>query len=83
MSKSIDWLEFWYAALNSPRGVVLAVSDTTLAKQRLYQARAKSGDPDLVGIAIRTSPVLPKEELWLIRQLPTTKPKVPSDGSQG
>lgn len=66
-----DWLEFWYAAQASQYGVVLAVSDIALAKSKLYQARSKSGDPALSGIQIRVSPVLPHEELWLVKETPS------------
>lgn len=69
----INWLEFWYEALNSPFGIVVAVSDIEAGKQRLYQARAKSGDPALSAIQIRVSPVSPLEELWLVRQHPEKK----------
>jgi len=65
-----NWLEFWYQALATPFGIVIAVSDVEAAKQRLYQARAKSGDPALSAIQIRVSPVSPSEELWLVRQHP-------------
>jgi len=66
-----EWLEFWYAALASKFGVVVAVSDIEHGKQRLYQARAKSGDAALAGIQIRVSPVLPREELWLVKEKPS------------
>jgi len=70
MTDHTDWLEFWYLALGSQFGIVLAVSDVELARQRLYQVRAKSGDPDLAGVTIRVSPVLPHEEIWLIKAAP-------------
>lgn len=72
-SVSINWLEFWYEALASQYGVVIAVSDVNAVKQKLYQARAKSGDPALSDIQIRVSPVSPTEELWLVRQHPQAK----------
>lgn len=80
MAGSIEWLEFWYAALASERGIVIAVSDVHNVKQKLYQARAAANDPDLAGIAIRTSPLLPKEELWLVKQTPVKKAS--PDGSK-
>lgn len=70
MGKVDSYLEFWYQAAASPRGIVLAVSDVSIAKQRLYQARSKANDPSLSGISVRTSPVLKDEELWLIKQVP-------------
>lgn len=64
----MDLLECWYQAAASRFGIVLAVSDPNAAKQRLYQVRAKAADPTLAGISIRVSPVLPNEELWLVKQ---------------
>lgn len=66
MSRPSQFLEDWYAALNSPYGVVIAVSDPAKAIQRYYQARAKSGDPDLQGLSIRRSPTEPNE-IWLVK----------------
>jgi hypothetical protein len=68
-----DLLEYWYQAFASKVGIVVAVSDVNAARQKLYQARTKSGDPDLDGVSIRVSPVLPTEELWLIKQPPKSK----------
>ena len=68
-------LEYWYLALGSPSGIVLAVSDVDRTRQRLYQVRVKAGDPDLEGISIRVSPVLPQEEIWLIKQAPKVTAK--------
>lgn len=47
----------WYQALAEPIGLLLEARDVNFAKQRLYQARAKLGDPDLAQVQIRTSPV--------------------------
>lgn len=69
--QDIDWLNFWYEAEAAQYGVVLAVSDVALAKAKLYQARAKSGDPALSGIQIRVSPESPDEELWLVKERPS------------
>lgn len=66
----IDWLSFWYQALASPLGVSLAVSDIDHAKQALYRARAAANDPQLSKLQLRVSPVLPKEELWIVKTFP-------------
>ena len=79
MTDRTKWLEYWYTALHSPLGVVLAVSDVPRAIQKLYQARQQSGDPELSGLSIRKSPLLPDEEVWLVKQ----QSKVSSDGTQG
>ena len=73
----VNWIEFWYEALGSKVGIVVAVSDVPKAIQRLYQARSKSGDPDLEGLSIRRSPVKPNEEVWLIHT------KENPDGQEG
>jgi hypothetical protein len=69
--QQIEWLQFWYDALASKRGVVVAVSDVALARAKLYQARAASGDPALSDLQCRISPVLPSEELWLVKGTPS------------
>ena len=72
----MNLLTFWYEALASKFGIVLAVSDPALAKARLYAVRKENGDPDLDAVSIRTSPLLPSEELWLVKQTkPATKQK--------
>lgn len=76
----VNWLEFWYEALVAEEGIVVAVSDVPKAIQRLYQARAKSGDPDLAGLAIRKSPTKPTEEVWLVKV--EAKAKEPPDGQE-
>jgi len=70
----MNWLEFWHLAAASQYGIVIAVSDVGRAKQLLYQARSKAGDPALSGIQIRVSPVLPNEELWLVKESPDAAP---------
>ncbi len=82
MADTTNWLEFWYEALGNEHGVVIAVSDVTKAIQRLYQARTKSGDPDLAGLSIRKSPVKPTEEIWLVHTVarPTTESKQNAEG---
>lgn len=67
MSKPDTWLDFWYQALGAKIGVVVAVSDVPKAIQRLYQVRAKAQDTALQGLQVRRSPVLPNEEIWLLK----------------
>lgn len=67
MTRDEEWLEFWYAALAARNGIVLSVTDVTQAKAKLYQVRKSSGDPDLMGLQIRTSPDAPDSELWLVK----------------
>lgn len=61
-------LEILYSALASQFGIVLAVDDPDRVKQALYRTRVKSGDPLLAGLQIRTSPICPKEELWIVKE---------------
>lgn len=75
--QTINWLEFWYAALHSQLGVVLAVSDPEHVRAKLYQARAKSGDRALEGLQLRISPILPQEEVWILH----SQKKEASDGT--
>lgn len=65
---SDNWLEFLYDANASQFGIVLAVDDPDRVKQALYRARSKSGEPSLAGLQIRVSPILPREELWIVKQ---------------
>lgn len=63
-------LEFWYQAKAAKFGIELIVSDSNLAKQRLYKARADAKDPLLNDLQIRTSPVLPESHLWIVKGKP-------------
>lgn len=60
-------VEFLYRAMSSPLGIVISVSDFTLASQRLYAARRKLDDQDLSCLQIRRSPVKPEDELWIVK----------------
>lgn len=71
-------LELLYQALGTPLGIVIKVSDSSLASQRLYKARANSGDSDLDQLQIRKSPYS-ADELWIVR----SKPQLPSKVSNG
>lgn len=84
LSASRDpWLDFWYEAFHAPSGIVLAVSDVPRAVQKLYQARAKSGDPDLQGLQIRRSPVEPNKEIWLLKSAPKKESSGGTEGNSG
>ena len=51
-----ELLELLYRALETPYGVILQTSDFAAARQRLYKARAESGDPSLAILQIREAP---------------------------
>jgi hypothetical protein len=59
-------LAFWYDAALDPRGIYLKSGNVMQLKSILYTARAKSGDPDLFKLSIRTSPSDPRNELWIV-----------------
>lgn len=59
-------LELWYNALHDPQGWKLTTSDPQRMKALLYAARAKTGDPSLFTLMIRTDPANPTTGLWII-----------------
>lgn len=63
-------LHFWYMAQESPHGVWLQTTDPTRLKSVLYAARAKSHDPSIASIAIRTAPNNTANEIWLVKGPP-------------
>lgn len=60
--------ELLYRAMASPLGLVIAVSDFSLAQQRLYKARRDLSDPDLAKLQFRRSPLKPEAELWIVKE---------------
>lgn len=63
-------LEFLYAALRSPHGVIVHTTGTlTEIRQRLYVARREANDPDLKCLAICQSPSNPSD-IWIIKKEP-------------
>jgi hypothetical protein len=67
LSKGQEPLEILYQALASPIGLVIAVGDFVKDQAKLYQARSKSGDPDLEVLQFRRSPHNPEQELWIVK----------------
>jgi hypothetical protein len=62
-------LELWYAAANTPLGLVVRTDNRDKLKMRLYAARAKAHDPTLDAISI-VCPASEPDRLWLIRKEP-------------
>lgn len=61
-----NFLEHWYAALNSPSGFrIRVVGDKALAKAKLYKARAEALDERLKTLSITDSPTA-DDELWIV-----------------
>lgn len=63
-------LNLLYVALNSPRGILVPVSDFQLAQARLYRARKESGDPALDSLSLRRSPRGAMDEVWIVKDKP-------------
>lgn len=63
----MDELALLYQALSSDLGIVVESDNVALAKQRLYKARADAGDPTLACLQLRTSPVRPDAEIWIVK----------------
>lgn len=73
-------LEALYLALGAELGIVLRAEDSQRAKQRLYGARTKSGDPDLDCLKFHTSPY-DENEIWITKD--RIKRKAPSHANGG
>lgn len=67
-------LELLYTALASPIGCVVTTNDFARAQQKLYSARAKSGDPSLDILQFRRSPLAPETEIWIVKTKPAGEP---------
>lgn len=61
------YLEFWYAALASPLGVVIETDNFERARAKLYAARREAMDPALDNIAVMQSPTNPSD-IWLVKR---------------
>lgn len=66
MSMELAPAALWYAAYANPPGVKVKVSDPNRAKTMLYTTRAKLRDPDIMHLEVRTSPLDPRNELWIV-----------------
>lgn len=60
-------IEVWYSALSAEIGIKILVSDSAVAKRRLYAARKKLSDPALDALSICVSPANPNLFLILKR----------------
>lgn len=59
-------IEYWYRALEAPRGIALRTDDRNRCRVRLYAARKRDGNPMLDLLSIILPPHVP-EEVWLVR----------------
>lgn len=58
-------IEYLYAALNSPYGIIVEFDDPGRARYQLYEKRRK--DPELECISITPSPTNEKQ-LWIVKR---------------
>lgn len=71
MAHAVDVAKtYWMQAIEEKIGLALIVSDPARAKSQLYAARKLLPIPDLANYEIRTSPINPAYELWIIRKAP-------------
>lgn len=63
-------LEFLYQAMANTYGISIMCDDAKASRQRLYQARAKSGDPTLDELQIRIAPTF-HNRVWIIKKQPS------------
>lgn len=61
------FITFWYMAAASARGLLLRSPNVSLLSKQLYAARRNSADPALAALSLRTSPLSPRDEIWLVR----------------
>lgn len=65
----VDYLELWYKALSSTNGLVISFEgQRSIFRDRLYQARAASGDPVLHELSI----ILPRssaQEIIIVKKV--------------
>ena len=58
-------VEFLYRALRSSFGIVIRCEDRDFVRQKLYEARRDSNDPDLSSLSFLFSPTDPTD-LWIV-----------------
>lgn len=66
MASTSHFLPIWYDALNSPLGLKVRSAQLERLRAVLYSARVHSHDESLRALSIRTSPVNPHTELWIV-----------------
>ena len=59
-------LDHLYAALHSPRGIIIQTEDAEKLRQRYYAIRRETLDPDLDRLSFIISPTDPSQ-LWIVR----------------
>lgn len=61
-------VEILYKAAAAPHGLVLKVSDYSLAVSRLRSAKKEAMDEFLNCLSFHRSPYMPEEELWIVKK---------------
>lgn len=75
---------YWLTALSEPVGLGLVVSDPGKARGQLAAAKRKLIEKGVTGLDlfnVRTSPVQPACEIWIMRTTPGTAIPAPSPDS--
>lgn len=61
------FLDLWYQALATPVGMAFTTNDRNALRQKLYAARAATGDPDLDKLSLVLSPT-DENQIWIVKQ---------------
>jgi hypothetical protein len=61
-------VEILYKAAASRHGIVLKVSDYSLALSRLRSAKKEAADAFLDCLSFHRSPYMPEEEIWIVKK---------------
>lgn len=64
MQLADPYLALWYSARDHTHGVWVRTPDPHRLKQKLYQVRGT--DPFLQDLQLRTSPIDPLHEVWIV-----------------
>ncbi len=59
--------ELLYRALAAPIGIAVVSNDAERARQALYVTRQRLGDPQLARLSFRLNPLMPGQEIWLLK----------------
>lgn len=62
----LPYIEAWYSALKSPYGIAIKTNDPGRLRSKLYEARQKTMDEDLLQLSVHWSP-RSKEEIWIVK----------------
>ena len=61
-------INFWYEALGTPLGIVIATDNPERFRAKLYALRKEANDPMLDSISVVISPSSPGSHVWLVKR---------------